>query len=311
MKILITEPDYFPKDLVKPLEKIGDVVAKKVDYNQLLEEIKDTDILFIRVQTKVDKKILDNAEKLKAIASMTTGLDHIDIKQAEVRGIKIISPPGYATTATAEYTMSLVMALSRKIPWAFEHFKKEKWERHRFLGTELQGKTIGVIGFGRIGSRVGKFASAFGMKVIFYDPYLDSNMLKDVQATRVDSLDELIKTSDVITIHAFLSKDTKKMMSKEQLSKMKRSAIIVNAARGMELDESDLVEALESGKIAGAALDVFEEEPLPPSHELVNYARTHDNLLLTPHIAGSTKESIDLAARLVVEKIQEEFGKKL
>lgn len=308
MKILITEPEYFPRELIKLLEKIGKVVAKKMSYDELLEEVTDTDILLVRIETQVDKKILDKGESLKMIASMTTGLDHIDVKQAELHGVKIISPPGYATIATAEYTMSLIMSLMRKVPWAFEHFKKEKWERHRFLGSELQDKTMGIIGFGRIGSLVGKYANAFGMNILFYDPYIDSDMVKDVTATRVSSMGELIEKSDVITVHSFFSKETERMIRKEHFSKMKKNAIIVNAARGKVIDESDLVEALENGTIAGAALDVFEEEPLPPSSELVNYARNHENLLLTPHIAGSTKESVDNAARLVVQKIQEEFG---
>lgn len=305
MKILITEPEYYPREYIKPLEEIGEVIAKRLSYEELLKEIKDVDALIVRVETKVDKKILDNADKLKVIASMTTGLNHIDIKEAEVHGIKIISLPGYATNSTAEYTMSLILSLIRRVPWAFDHMKSEKWERHRFLGTELFGKTLGVIGFGRIGSRVGKYANAFGMKVIFYDPYLDKNMLKGVEAKQVFSLDDILENSDVITIHTFLSKETNKMIKKEQFVRMKKNAIIVNASRGMIIDESDLVEALENGMISGAALDVYEEEPLPPSHELVNYARSHENLIITPHIAGSTKESIEMAAKFVCDKFLE------
>jgi D-3-phosphoglycerate dehydrogenase len=305
MKILITEPEYYPQEYIKPLEKLGEVIAKRLSYDELVKEIKDIDALIVRVETKVDKKILDSAEKLKVIASMTTGLNHIDIKEAESHGIKIISLPGYATISTSEYTMSLILSLIRKVPWAFDHMKNEKWERHKFLGTELSGKTIGIIGFGRIGSVVGKYANAFGMNVIFYDPYLDKNMLKDVKAKQVFSVDEILQNSDVITIHTFLSKETNKMIKKEQFEKMKKNAIIVNASRGMIIDESDLVEALENGIISGAALDVYEEEPLSPSHELVNYARSHENLIITPHIAGSTKESVDIAAKFVTDRVLE------
>lgn len=305
MKILITEPEYYPREYIKPLEQIAGVVAKRMTYEELLEEVKDASALIVRVETRVDKKVLDNAENLKVIASMTTGLNHIDLKEAETRGIKIVSLPGYATTATAEYTMSLILSLMRKIPWAADHMKKEKWERHRFVGTELAGKTLGVIGFGRIGSRVAKYANGFGMDVIFYDPYLDENMLKGVEAKQVQSVDDILKESDVITIHTFLSKETEKLIKKEQFEKMKRTAIIVNASRGMIIDESDLVEALKNGKIAGAALDVYEEEPLPPSHDLVDYARSHENLVLTPHIAGSTKESIETAAKFVADRVVE------
>jgi D-3-phosphoglycerate dehydrogenase len=305
MKILITEPEYYPREYIKPLEGIAKVVAKRMTYDELLGEVRDVDALVVRVETKVDKKVLDNAENLKVIASMTTGLDHIDLKEAEVRGIKIVSLPGYATIATAEYTMSLILSLTRKVPWAFDHMKKEKWERHKFIGAELSGKTIGIIGFGRIGSQVARYANAFGMDVIFFDPYLDKNMLKDVGASQVFSLDDILQKSDVISIHAFLSKETEKMIRREQLEKMKKSAFLINASRGMIVDESDLVEALKDGKIAGAALDTYEEEPLPPSHELVDYARSHENLILTPHIAGSTNESIENAAKFVVGRLLE------
>lgn len=309
MKILITEPSYYPEKLMRPLENIARVVARNMTYDELLQEVKDVDAIIVRVATKVDKKVLDNAEKLKVIASMTTGLDHIDLKEAEARGIKVVSLPGYSTTAVAEYTIALMLNLAKKIPWAFEHFKKERWEKHKFVGTELNGKTIGIIGFGRIGSKVAKHANSFGMGVLFYDPYLDRNMLKDVKASQVSSLDELLVKSDVVTIHTFLSDETNKMIRKEQFSRMKRNAVIVNTSRGMVIDESDLVEALEEGVIAGAALDVFEEEPLPPSHELVNYAREHDNLILTQHIAGSTKESIESAATYIAQRVVEELSK--
>jgi D-3-phosphoglycerate dehydrogenase len=308
MKILITEPEYFPRELIKPLEEVGEVVAKRMDHRQLVEEVKDADVLIVRVQTKVDKDVIDSGKKLKMIASATTGLDHIDTKEAERRGIAVYNPLGYATTATAEYAMAMILSLARKLPWGFEHVKKERWERHRFLGTELQGKTLGVIGFGRIGSRVATYAAAFGMNIVFFDPYFDPSKGSQIKARRATSMDEVIEGSDVITVHAFLSKETERMIRAEHFARMRKGAIIINAARGKVVDESALVEALEDGKIAGAALDVFEDEPLPGSHVLVRYAREHENLLLTPHIAGSTKESLELASRMVVQKIQEEFG---
>lgn len=309
MKIIITEPDYFPKDLLTRLEKVGTVVARKLTHDELVEESADADILIVRVETKVDSSVIDGARNLKAIATMTTGFDHIDMKRAEQRGIKILSMPGYATTATAEYTMSLIMSLMRKIPFAYEHLKREKWARHRFLGSELQGKTLGVFGFGKIGSRVGKYAKAFGMDVIFFDPFYDEKKSPvDYEARRVGSLDELLEKSDVLTLHAFLSKETQGVMNASSFGKMKSTAVIVNASRGAIIDDPSLIHALERGTIAGAALDVFDEEPLPTTHPLVAYARAHDNLILTPHIAGSTMESIETAARFVTEKIEEEFG---
>jgi len=306
MKILITEPEYFSEKVLSQLKEIGEVVAKRLNYNDLLEEVKDADVLLVRIETIVDKKILDNAKKLKLIASVTTGTDHINVEEAKKHGVKVFNPFGYATNATSEYTMSLILNLVRKVPWAFENFKDDKWERYKFLGSELNGKTLGIIGFGRIGSKVRKYAKAFGMNVVFLDPYVNKEILKEVEAEQVTSLDNLLKKSDVITLHTFLSKETENMISKEQFSKMKNNCVIVNASRGKVIDESALVNALESGEIAGAALDVFEQEPLPSSHKLMKYAKNHDNLLLTPHVAGSTKESLENAIKSVVDKILEE-----
>ena len=305
MKIMITEPDYFPLELQKELEKYGTVVAKKMKHEELVSQVKDIDVLLVRVETSVNKDVLDKAEKLKLIGSMTTGLDHIDIDGAKQKGIEVINFPGYATDSTAQYVITLILNLVRKIPWAFEHFKDEKWERHKFLGTELTGKTLGVVGFGRIGSTVGRYAKAFGMNVIFYDPYVNKEILSIVEAEQVDSVDKILERSDAITLHMFLSDETKGMFNKEAFSKMKSNAVIVNASRGEIVNDNDLVHALRTGQIAGAALDVFSEEPLPVPNSLVDYAREKDNLLLTPHIAGSTAESIHSAANFMVEKIRE------
>ena len=305
MKILITEPDYFPKDLQKELENYGTVVAKKMKHEELVANVKDVDVLLVRVETSVNKEVLDNAEKLKLIGSMTTGLDHVDIEGTRQKGIELINFPGYATSSTAQYVFTLILNMMRKVPWAFEHFKDEKWERHKFLGRELTGKTLGVIGFGRIGSTVGKYAKSFGMNVIFYDPYVKKEVLSNVEAEQVDSVDKIIEQSDIITLHTFLSNETRGMFDKEAFSKMKNSAILVNTSRGEIVNDNDLVTALRTGEISGAALDVFSEEPLPVPNNLINYAREKDNLLLTPHLAGSTSESIESAAKFMVEKIRE------
>ena len=309
MKILITEPEYFPQELSDELKQGHTVIAGRPNHEYLLKEVGDVDALVVRVETKIDKAVLDSAKNLKLIASMTTGLDHIDLAEAGKRGIEVINCPEYATTATAEYTMSIILSLVRNIPWAFESFKNGKRDRHSFLGGELQGKTLGVVGFGKIGSRVAKYAKAFGMDVLFYDPYIDKNNSKDVEAKQV-TLEELVERSDVITIHAFLSKETKYLINRETFSKMKSNAVVVNASRGQIIDEDALVSALDNKTIAGAALDVFGEEPLPHPHKLTEYARSHNNLLLTPHIAGSTKESVYSAARLVIDKILETPSKK-
>lgn len=302
MKIVVTEPEYFPKKFTERIATMGTVVSKRFTREELLSEIEDTDILIVRIETMVDRTLLERARKLRVIASLTTGLDHIDTEYAKSKGIIIVNVPGLHTTSTAEYTMSLLMSLARKVPWAFEDLKTRGWNRHAFIGNELNGKTLGIIGLGRIGSRVAKYATAFGMKVIFNDPFADAKIAKESGATQVD-LKTLFSQSDFITIHAFLSKDTENLISGKQLEMMKRTAFLINASRGKIVNEDDLLNALSSGKIAGAALDVFDEEPLGMESKLVSYASSHNNLLITPHIAGSTWDSIEAATQYVLGEI--------
>lgn len=314
MKVVITEPEYFPSELVKELEEFCEVVSKRMSKDELKEQTKDADALLIRVETAVDSYVLEGAQKLKMIGSMTTGLDHIDKEKCKEMGVDVINFPGYATTAAAEYVMGLIMSLSRRIPWAFDDFKNGKWERFKFTGPELKGKTLGVVGFGRIGYDVGKYANAFGMKVVFMDPYVREEVLEDIKngkidAERTESLDYLLEKSDYITLHTFLSKETENMINKEAFQKMKKTSFIVNASRGKVIDEDALIEALENGEIAGAALDVFSQEPFPSSGRLIDYAKSHDNLILTPHIAGSTNESVHSGAGFMVDKIKEIAGR--
>ncbi|MBI2675795.1 MAG: hydroxyacid dehydrogenase [Candidatus Aenigmarchaeota archaeon] len=304
MKILVASPEYFPTDILSELEEIGDVDCEKLSYEELLDRIGDYDAVLTRVDVKLDKKILEKAAKLKAIGSATTGLDHIDMKYAASKGIKIFSLSGSHTVPTAEHTFSLILALAKKVPWAFDSLKKGEWERNRFFGLELDGKTLGIIGFGKIGSRVAVYAKSFGMRILTYDPYINKELAESVGAEIV-SLDELLKDSDIITIHAFLSPETRKMINSETISKMKKTAFLVNVARGEIIDEASLLEALKNKKIAGAALDVFIEEPLPPNSELIKYAKKNSNLIITPHMAASTGEAIRRSAKEIVGKVKE------
>ena len=307
-KILITEPEYFPEDLAGLLKDVGTVVIKRLDRGQLLDEVKDVDVLIVRMETLVDKKVLDNAKKLKIIGTATTGVNHIDAEEAEKRGIKIINLSGTHTVPTAEYTFSLILSLIRRIPWAFENMKNGKWERYKFFGAECEGKTFGIVGLGKIGGRVAEYAQAFDMKIIAYDPYVDKAKAKE-QNIELVSLQDVLKKSDIITIHSMLTKETENMIGLKEFQLMKRSAFLVNAARGMIVNEKDLVKALESKLIAGAALDVYNNEPLEKESELVKYAKKNGNLLLTPHIAASTNESIRNAALYVISEIKESIKK--
>lgn len=297
-KILITEPDYFPEKALAILRRIGDVAAKRPGTAGFLEELQSTDILVVRVETAVDRKLLDSARRLKIIGSATTGLEHIDTEYAKERGIKIISLSGAHTITTAEHAMSLMLSLSRKLPWAFNNMLAGRWERHKFIGTLLSGKVLGIIGFGRIGRRVAEYARALGMDVLFYDPYVEGA----VEHAQKADLKGLLKASDVVSVHADF-RGKKPIIGKSELELMKPSAFIINTSRGKLVDESSLLDALANGVIAGAALDVYSEEPLPPSSPLIAYARAHENLILTPHIGASTKEAVEEASVHIAEEI--------
>lgn len=307
-KILITEPEYFPEDAIAILRQIGDVVSKRFDRKQLLKEIKDVDILVVRIETLVDKSLLKNAKKLKMIASATVGIEHIDVVEAEKRGVKVINLEGTHTLPTAEHTFALILSLVRKIPWAFEHMKKGKWERYKFFGRELEGKILGVIGLGKIGSKVAGYANAFGMDVIAYDPYVDAEKVKELNV-ELTSLENVLKKSDVVTIHSMLTKETENMIDMKELEMMKSNAVLINVARGKIVNERALAKALKYGIIAGAALDVYTTEPIEDGNALVEYAKRNSNLLLTPHIAASTEESIGNAAIYVARKAKETVGR--
>lgn len=299
MKILITEPEYFDIDAVKILEKCGTVTKRRVTKKQLEGIIGDFDALVCRIETHVDKDVLEKAEKLKVIGSATTGLDHIDVGYARKLGIRIFNLHGEHTLPTAEYTMALILGLYRHIPWAYNSLKGGDWHRYRFIGRQLQGKTLGIIGLGRIGGKVAVYAGAFGMNIVYYDPYVDSNAYTKV------SLNMLMKSSDVVTIHAMLNDSDRHMINGKMLGLMKKDAVLINTARADIVDYNALLAALKGNRIAGAALDVFHKEPIEKNDPVLSYAKKHGNLLVTPHLGASAKEAAHLAGVEVAEKVSE------
>lgn len=313
LNILVTEPETYDKDCIAVLKEIGNVECKKIGKEELLKNIENFDILVIRVETKVDKELLKKAKKLKIIGTATTGLDHIDVAYAEQKGIKIISLRGASEllkniNATAEHTFTLLLSLIRKLPWAFDSVREKKWDRNKFFGTELNGKILGIIGFGRLGKKVAEIAKAFGMKVIAFDPYVDQEKMKEVDVF-LTSLEELLKNSDVVSIHATLTKETENMISYKEFELMKQTAILINTARGKIVDEKALLHALQNKLIGGAAIDVLADEPLKENplinNPLVEYAKFNDNLIITPHLGGATFESMKMTGMYIVQKIKE------
>ncbi|OIO35326.1 MAG: phosphoglycerate dehydrogenase [Candidatus Omnitrophica bacterium CG1_02_44_16] len=245
----------------------------------------DYDALVVRSATKVTHEIIEAGAKLKIIGRAGVGLDNVDLKAATAKGIIVMNTPGGNTISTAEHTMSMIMSLSRSIPQADQSMKKNEWRRKDFMGVELYNKTIGIIGLGRIGMEVAKRCLAFGMRVKAYDPFL-SKEVADQLGVELMKLDELYKSADFITVHVPLTEETTGMIGDKQFEMMKPGARVINCARGGIIDEAALARALESGKAAGAALDVYVQEP-PKDLKLAKF----NNVVLTPHLGASTEEA--------------------
>jgi D-3-phosphoglycerate dehydrogenase len=266
--------------------------------------IGDADALIVRSQTKVTAQMLEGATRLKVIGRAGAGVDNIDVAAATRKGIIVMNTPGGNTIATAEHTVSMMLALARNIPQAHTSLQAGKWERNKFTGSELHAKTLGVVGLGKVGAEVAKRCMAFGMTVVAFDPAQSPESAAKLQVALV-SLDELLARSDIITIHAPLMAETKGLLSRATLSKCRDGVRIVNCARGGIVDEQALLEALESGKVAGAALDVFEQEP-PTNFALVR----HPKVVVTPHLGASTEEAQEKVAVQIAHQIVDLFDGK-
>ena len=268
------------------LEKEAEVVDRKgISAEDLKEELKDYDAIIVRSRTKMTRELIQSAPNLKVIGRCGVGVDNIDIDAAGEKGIIVVNAPSATTESVAELTMGLIFALARQITRADASMKNGKWPKNEFMGVELYGKTLGIIGFGRIGSTVGQMAAAIGMRI---NACCDFSIPETIRIIGGELLmiDEIIERSDFITIHTPLTEKTKGMINAETINRMKDGVYLVCTARGGIVDENALLEALKSGKVAGAALDVFEKEP-PKNMELIS----HPNLIATPHIAGQTSEA--------------------
>ncbi len=284
-------------EVFKKTPGIETVVDHEISSEQLQETIGQFDALVIRSRTKVTADIIDAADRLKVIGRAGSGLDNVDITAATKRGIAVMNTPGGNTITTAEHALALLLALSRNIPQATASMKAGKWEKKKFQGRELFNKTLGIIGMGNIGTVVADRAKGLKMNVIVYDPFVTPERARRKEVELV-SLDELYARSDYITIHVPLNEDTRHMINAEAFSKMKDGVMIVHCARGGIVDETALLEALRSGKVRGAALDVFEKEP-PGKHPLLEM----ENVIATPHLGASTEEAQVNVAVAIAEQI--------
>ena len=256
-------------------------------HDELLKIIPEYAALVVRSQTKVGADVIAAAKNLKAVGRAGVGVDNVDVDAATRRGIVVMNTPGGNTVSTAEHAFSLLVSVARKIPQADASVKSGQWDRKSFQGVELNGKTLAILGMGRIGTEVAKRALAFGMRVLAYDPYLSEARAKTLQVELVENLEDALPHADFVTMHMPLTDETKHMLNAARLAKLKKGARIVNCARGGLIDEQALAAALASGHVAGAAIDVFEQEP--PAAE--NPLRHAPNVVFTPHLGASTAEA--------------------
>lgn len=296
-KILNAEPLNYSAEANALLKRLGTVVAKEMSRAQLIHELREYDVLIVRLAHQVDREIMEAAPNLKVIVTATTGLDHIDLEHARARGITVLSLQGETdflrtVSATAEHTWALLLGLLRLLVLASEAGASGNWDRDAFRGHELYGKRLGLIGLGRIGVMVARYGRAFSMEVGAFDPFI-SEWTEDVW--QAPALSDLLKRSDVLSLHVPLNAQTKGMIGFQEIKLLPPGAVLINTSRGQLIDEAALLQALEGGWLAGAALDVVADERNADQRidsPLLNYARKSKNLLITPHIGGATYESM-------------------
>jgi D-3-phosphoglycerate dehydrogenase len=296
LKVLVSDP--ISKEGIEKLSQYYEVDVKTgLSKEELLSIIPRYSALIVRSETKVDRDVIYAGENLKIIGRAGVGVDNIDLDSATERGIIVVNAPEGNTISACEHTFALMLALARNIPDANAALKRLEWKRKEFTGVELYGKTLGIIGLGRIGLAVAQRALSFGMSVIGYDPFITKEKIIELGIQPV-SLEELYRRSDFLTLHIPLNQDTRDLINKEAFLKMKKGIRIINCARGGIINEQDLLWAIEEGIVAGAAIDVFEKEPpgdVPILHS--------NKIIVTPHLGASTVEAQDRVAQIVVEDI--------
>src|SRR6266404_386746 len=300
MKVLVCDP-ISPKGIAllqqRPEFKVT-VLDKRLSEAELFTAVKDAVAILVRSETKVTRKVIEAAASLRVVGRAGVGIDNVDVPAATEHGVVVMNTPGGNTVSTAELSFAMILNLARNVPQAHASMASGKWDRKQFQGAELAGKTLGVLGLGRIGSEVAKRAVVFGMKVLCYDPFLTDARARALGIELV-YLDDVYREADFITVHMPVTEQTYGMLNAEAFARMKPKVCIVNCARGEIIVEGDLLAALDSGKVAGAALDVFATEPLPADHPF----RKHAGITLTPHLGASTQEAQEKCGIEVAEVI--------
>ena len=300
-KVLVS--DKLAAEGIDILLHVADVdINTGLSEDQLCEIIGDYDALVVRSGTQVTAKVLQAAKKLRIVGRAGVGVDNVDVPVATEKGVIVVNSPGGNTIAAAEHTVAMLLALSRNIPQAYESMRAKEWNRSKFVGNEVYKKTLGVLGLGKIGQEVAKRCQSFGMKVLAYDPFLSEEAAKSLGVELLD-LEDCLKRSDYLTLHLPKNKDTLGMISAKQFELMKSGVRVINVARGGIIDNAALVEAVKSGKVGGAAIDVFEKEPPDFANELFDLP----SVITTPHLGASTKEAQTNVAIDVAEQIVDVF----
>jgi D-3-phosphoglycerate dehydrogenase / 2-oxoglutarate reductase len=307
-RILNAEPDNYSTQARLILQTFGTIEERHMSREELIKNISDYEALIVRLGIQIDREIIDAGKKLRVISTATTGLDHVDVEYAKSKGITVLSLKGeYAfltrIPATAELTWALLLALIRHIPRAHASVLRGERDRDLLRGHDLSGKSLSILGLGRIGEKVAKYGIAFGMHVMAWDP-LRSGWMEGVY--KADSLNHLLSAADVLSIHLPLNEQTRRFLKIKELAMLQAGSYLINTARGDLLDSKELLRLLFDGKLAGAALDVMPGERELTNddyHLLIEYAQCHDNLILTPHIGGATYESMAMTELFMAEKL--------
>lgn len=299
VRVLVS--DSIHEDGIRMMERAGLQVERdfEISPDQLRARIGEYQVLIVRSRTKVTAEVIKRASALKIIGRAGAGLDNVDLDAAIKQGIKVLNTPDAPANSVAELTIGLMISLARRIPLADRGMKEERWLKKELAGTELRGKTLGIIGLGNIGMSVGRVARAMGMSILNATPRPKPDLLRELDAKHLP-LDDLLKQVDFLTLHVPLSQETRGMLGRGQLNLMKRSAYLINTSRGEIVDEKALLEVLREGRIAGAALDVYSVEP-PTDYELMKLP----NVVCTPHIGAQTEDAQVTASRLIAQKVIE------
>ena len=315
IKVLNIEPQNYSREANTILRSFSEVDERALSRRELLSEIRAYDVLITRLGHQIDREVIDQGEKLRAIVTATTGLDHIETEYAQDEGIKTLSLKGEneflrSIPATGEHTFALILSLLRNIPAAANSVLDGKWDRDLFVGRDLESRKLGLVGVGRVGQKVAEIAQGFKMQVGGYDPSPEQLMSS---VKYFSSLEELLSWGEIISIHVPLNSETSFLINKNELSMMQEGSYLINTSRGKVLDEDALMAGLIKGYLAGAALDVIHSEQdvrLGEISSIIEFAKENDNLILTPHIGGATKDSMHKTEIFMAEKLRDFFNEQ-